>query len=324
MSAHQAADESVWGGIMILWEEVPEDTYITSDRHYGDPDEKTRDRFGNCGHDLWIRALLGLTHDSCLEASYAPDIKKSSVICAGDFLNYPSRRMLLKILNREVRLPGIVLAGNHDSDMTGAWRARYRRGNNMLCGDKGNTFIIHGDGAQTLWDKNKKIARRSVGQWVVRLGDAMEQVVPWSDNVITGAAGRVASLPFLIPRGWKDNRETYLDWATKKLVSSGCKTLVHGHTHVPGVFVWSAVTNAWGTWSTDLVWEPIYTPLIAPELPDKAVVVDTGSWMPCHRRHPQGWSEKGDVSPYMYGVNERTLYRVCPDGLEVMMKCPDQ
>jgi len=296
---------------LIPWKDIPEDEYLTSDAHNRDPDGQNIDRYGNCGHKLWEIAQENIPF----------------LFCLGDLLNYPSRRSLLEIMYLKTKMPFRAIVGNHDLDMLNAELASYHDKDYMLFGNDDETIGMHGHQAQSLWNPNKKVARRSIGQWIVRLGDAMEQVVPWSDNAITEPASKLSHLPF-IPRGWKDGRSTYLDWGAKELCKHAVHTLVHGHDHEPGVFEYMG-DGIWTSYircsSTDVLKKVVHKNTSHDAIVRRgSVIVDTGSFMPAHKIHPHGWYVKNDVAPFTWGVSERTFYRICPDGLEPLINLKEK
>lgn len=291
--------------MIIPYRSIPQDDYLFSDAHRRDPDGNIIDQYGNSGNRL-ADEFLG-----------HPAIKHSSVIrtiSLGDYLNYPSRRALLDLVKRKIIMPSMAVVGNHDLDMLDG--GGYEPKDRIVFGGAIRTVGMHGHQAQSLWDPDKKVARRSVGQWIVRLGDAMEQVIPWSDEAFTTPAGVISKLP-VIPRGWKDGRPVYLEWGASVLEKYAARVLVHGHDHEPGVFEYRGdgmwVSHLGRGHGTVLIYDKASC---GSRINPGSLIVDTGSFMPSHRDHPHGWYRRGEVAPFVWGRQHGVLYRVCQDGLD--------
>lgn len=271
----------------------------SSDLHADDPDFwKTRDIFGTTGLELFS-SFCGWCEDG-----------RHALYWLGDFVDWADKlpEALLLIQPHVKKLPegGLwIYAGNHDRRCEGLrfwlgyqdgrvwiWRILTDDGPMKLAG-------MHGDLADPFWTPEgpetwRKRIRVAAGDEILKRGRRLETRIPWADDVIMGALGRLKRK--VLPQGSRLSRQGFLDWCLTWCDMNQVDGLVTGHLHE--AFIYEGVT-------------PSGRP---------CRIWNTCSWLPCLHDDPDGLFIKGEIWAGVFDWGQQRLYRWTLRGLEAPRK----
>jgi len=260
---------------------ILDSTLMTSDRHEFDPDEFRKDINGVRPIELWNELQPRLTQTG------------KHLYCIGDTGNVVTKRYLVWKATQDPDLVHYV-PGNHDY-LIHCKRLGYTERDYVAFIPEG-VYAEHGDIVDPFWSRDEKwtktkALRLVLGNGIIRVSDVFERVDVMSDE------RAISLVTFLhdkiVPRGLRLNGTKYDDRAKDlSAVHPWIKVYVHGHDH-----------------------RAAYR-----RLQDGLIRVDLNSWMHSKEDGPSDWHRKGEVAPYLFGVDTWNLYKVTKDGLVTVVQ----